>query len=115
LEWRKYIFLIVDENGAWGTIWNEESYINFTGKHKKEESNLNSKSALNCCCFKVGTGASKKFYNQKEKIESGTHRRLIRLAYNPYFFGQRTVFFSHNKSVNSTFSHGLSAKRTGHR
>jgi len=40
--------------------------------------------------------------------------RPVRLAYKPYFFSQRTVFFSHNKAVNSTFSHGLSAKRTGH-
>ena len=38
----------------------------------------------------------------------------VRLAYNPYFFSERIVFFSHNKSANSTFSHGLSAKRTGH-
>jgi hypothetical protein len=30
----------------------------------------------------------------------------------PYFFNQRTVFFSHNKSANSTFSHVFSAKRT---
>ena len=36
------------------------------------------------------------------------------LAYKPYFFSQRTVFFSHNKSANRTFSHGLSAKRTWH-
>jgi len=35
----------------------------------------------------------------------------VRLAYKPYFFSQRTVFFSHNKSANSTFSHDLSAKR----
>ena len=42
------------------------------------------------------------------------YHRPIRLAYKPYFFSQRTVFFSHNKSANSTFSHGLSAKRTGH-
>ena len=34
------------------------------------------------------------------------------LAYKPYFFNQRTVFFSHNKSTNSTFSHDLSAKQT---
>ena len=40
--------------------------------------------------------------------------RPVHLAYKPYFFSQRTVFFSHNKSANSTFSHGLSAKRTGH-
>ena len=40
--------------------------------------------------------------------------RPVYLAYKPYFFSQRTVFFSHNKSTNSTFSHGLSAKRTGH-
>ena len=38
----------------------------------------------------------------------------VHLAYKPYFFSQRTVFFSHNKSANSAFSHGLSAKRTGH-
>ena len=36
------------------------------------------------------------------------------LAYKPYFFSQRTIFFSHNKSANSTFSHGLSTKQTGH-
>jgi len=36
-----------------------------------------------------------------------------RLIYKPYFFSQRTVFFSRNKSVNSIFSHGLSAKGTG--
>ena len=40
--------------------------------------------------------------------------RPVRLAYKPYFFGQRIIFFSHNKSTNSTFSHGLSAKRIGH-
>jgi len=33
------------------------------------------------------------------------------LAYKPYFFSQRTIFFSHTKSANSTFSHGLSAKQ----
>jgi len=33
--------------------------------------------------------------------------RPVRLAYKPYFFNQRTLFFSHNKSTNSTFSHGL--------
>jgi len=33
------------------------------------------------------------------------------LAYKTYFFSQRTVFFSHTKSVNSTFSHNLSAKQ----
>ena len=38
--------------------------------------------------------------------------RPVRLTYKPYFFNRRTVFFSHNKSANSTFSHGLSAKRT---
>ena len=42
-----------------------------------------------------------------------TYLRPVRLAYKPYFFSQRTVFFSHNKSANSTFSHGLSAKRIG--
>jgi len=35
------------------------------------------------------------------------------LAYKPYFFSQRILFFSYNKSANGTFSHGLSAKRTG--
>ena len=41
------------------------------------------------------------------------YARPVRLAYKPYFFSQRTVFFSQNKSANSTFSHGLSAKRIG--
>jgi hypothetical protein len=36
----------------------------------------------------------------------------IRLSYKPYFFSERTVFFSHNKSANNTSNHGLSAKRT---
>ena len=30
---------------------------------------------------------------------------LSAMVYKPYFFSQRTVFFSHNKSANSTFSH----------
>ena len=41
--------------------------------------------------------------------------RPVHLAYKSYFFSQRIIFFSHNKSANSTFSHGLSAKRTGHK
>ena len=39
--------------------------------------------------------------------------RPVRSAYKPYFFSQQTVFFSRNKSANSTSSHGLSVKRTG--
>jgi len=42
-----------------------------------------------------------------------TGNRGVRSAYKPYFFSQRTIFLFHNKSANSTFSHGLSAKRTG--
>ena len=38
--------------------------------------------------------------------------RPVRLAYKPYFSSKRIIFFSHNKSTNSTFSHSLSAKRT---
>jgi hypothetical protein len=34
------------------------------------------------------------------------HIGLVRLSYKPYFFSQQTVFFSHSKSANSTFSHG---------
>ena len=33
--------------------------------------------------------------------------RHVRLAYKPYFFTQRIIFFSHNKLANSTFSHDL--------
>ena len=39
--------------------------------------------------------------------------RPVRLAYKLYFLSERTIFFSHNKSTNSTFSHSLSVKRTG--
>jgi len=48
------------------------------------------------------------------KNYSSICQRPVRLAYKPYFFSQRTIFFSHNKLANSTFSHGLSAKRIGH-
>ena len=41
------------------------------------------------------------------------HTWPVRLAYKLYFFSQRIVFFSHNKSANDTFSYGLSAKRIG--
>ena len=37
----------------------------------------------------------------------------VRLTYKLYFFSQRIIFFSHNKLVNNTFSHSLSAKQTG--
>ena len=37
--------------------------------------------------------------------------RHVRLAYKPCFFSQRILFFSHTKSANSTFSHGLLAKQ----
>jgi len=39
----------------------------------------------------------------------------VRSVYKPYYFNQRTIFFYHNKSVNSTFNRGLSAKRTRQR
>ena len=38
--------------------------------------------------------------------------RSVRLVYKSYFFNQGTIFFSHNKSTNNTFSYDLSAKRT---
>ena len=41
-------------------------------------------------------------------------QRPVRLAYKLYFFSQRIIFFSHNKSANNIFSYGLSAKRTAH-
>ena len=33
------------------------------------------------------------------------------LAYKPWLINQQTIFFSHIKSTNNTFSHGLSAKQ----
>jgi hypothetical protein len=36
----------------------------------------------------------------------------VRLSYKPYFFQPSNIVFSHNKSANSTFSHGFLAKRT---
>jgi len=37
----------------------------------------------------------------------------IHLSYEPYYFSERIVSFSHNESANSTFSHGFSVKQTG--
>ena len=46
--------------------------------------------------------------NSQLKFKSGSAEGHsygpVRLAYKPYFFSQRAVFFSHNKLVNSTFS-----------
>jgi hypothetical protein len=38
-------------------------------------------------------------------------RDPVRLSFQPYFFSEGTVFFSHNKSANSTFQLVFSAKR----
>jgi len=35
----------------------------------------------------------------------------IRLSHELYYFNERILFLSHNKSVNNTFGHGFSAKR----
>jgi hypothetical protein len=40
-------------------------------------------------------------------------KRLVRLSLSTKSSSHSVVFFSHNKLANSTFSHGLSAKRTG--
>jgi len=37
----------------------------------------------------------------------------VHLTYQPYFFSEETMFFSHNKLANSTFQCDFSAKRTG--
>jgi hypothetical protein len=37
----------------------------------------------------------------------------VRLSFEPFIFSQPAVFFSHNKSTNSTFRRLFSAKRTG--
>ena len=54
--------------------------------------------------------------NQVQCRHPALHKdnRPVRLAYKQYFFSQRTIFFSHNKSTNNTFRHDLSAERTGH-
>ena len=50
---------------------------------------------------------------QMQALQVGSVGIPIHLSYETYFFSERILFFSHNKSANSTFSHGLSAKRTG--
>jgi hypothetical protein len=47
----------------------------------------------------------------KKPFES-THMRPIRLNLSVWLISHGMVFFSHNKSTNGTFSHGLSAKQT---
>jgi hypothetical protein len=42
-----------------------------------------------------------------------THLCPVYLSYKPYFFSQRSMFFSHDKLVNSTCSHNFLTKRTG--
>ena len=50
--------------------------------------------------------------NIPSTFENCTRLQNLNLRRNKsYFFSQRTIFFSHTKSANSTFSHGLSAKQ----
>jgi hypothetical protein len=45
------------------------------------------------------------FQNESQNLGLGTTLiGPVRLYYKPYFFSQRTMFFSYNKSANSTFS-----------
>jgi hypothetical protein len=53
-------------------------------------------------CFSLTT-------NQRTVFSATMNQRNEQGA---YFFSERTMFFSHNKSANITFSYGLSAKRT---
>ena len=46
----------------------------------------------------------KRIYSKNKPLVFATIYGLVRLAYKPYFFNQRTIFFSHNKSANSTLS-----------
>jgi len=46
------------------------------------------------------------------QIISIVKKSSIHLSYETYYFNERTVFFSHSKLANSTFSHDLLAKRT---
>jgi len=48
----------------------------------------------------------------EKQIAVSDSNRPVRFASKSYFFNQRTIFFSHNKSTNKIFSHNLSAKRT---
>ena len=65
-------------------------------------------------CSSLAFGTWNCFFSSKlaSNIASGKRHGLVCLSYEPYYFSERTVFFSHNKSANSTFSHDFSAKRT---
>jgi hypothetical protein len=61
------------------------------------------------CSYELST------HSQQSPLINQKNEGSVRLFYNPYFhlvFLVGTVFFSHNKSTNSTFSHDFSAKRT---
>jgi len=59
---------------------------------------------------KLATGTAKDRAGSTVAAATNDYRP-VRSAYKPYFFSLQVIFFSHNKSANSTFSHGLSAKR----
>jgi hypothetical protein len=41
--------------------------------------------------------------SEKASCVSGMLLEPVRFAYQPYFFSERTIFFSHNKLANNTF------------
>jgi hypothetical protein len=57
--------------------------------------------AVPCLCERIG--------RVHDEIDNLRH---VHLSYKLYFFSQRTGFFSHNKSANSSFSHDFSVRRT---
>jgi len=66
-----------------------------------------------CVFFNLKTTCS--FVNDAWLRASGLDIRshvVIRLSLSAESASHSTVFFSHNKSANSTFSHGLSSKQT---
>jgi hypothetical protein len=46
------------------------------------------------------------------RTADGFFKGPVRLAYQPYFFSEGIIFFSHNKSANNIFQPDFSVKRT---
>ena len=105
------------EQETWSILWYSHATLEIISNTiQMSTSHLNyAESRILLCKLHVASNARSGSYcpcwcwNLKNAI-----LRPVRLAYKPYFFSQRIIFFFNNKSVNSIFSHGLWAERTGH-
>jgi hypothetical protein len=75
---------------------------------RSEDENSNARLGSTWPLLHTNRGVAKVFFGRQEPACC----QAVRLSFQPLIFSQSAVFFSHNKSVNSTFNRLFSVKQT---